>query len=233
MKKILTLAVVLMTTIALSAQEKKDVTKFLGIPVDGYKSEMISKLKAKGFTSTSHDKNVLEGEFNGKDVELHVVTNNNKVYRIMVADKNYVSETSIRIRFNNLLNQFENNSNYFGDSNNEYIADDENISYNINVKNKRYEVIFYQGFTPFIKELESTLEKKYGIKNPMDLLENENLSQSEKKIALEYTTSYIKDYLDNTLYNNKVWFMIDENYGKYRILMFYDNCYNQANGEDL
>ena len=111
MKKILTLAVVLMTTIALFAQEKKDVTKFLGIPVDGYKSEMISKLKSKGFTSTSRDKNILEGEFNGKDVELHVVTNNNKVYRIAVVDKNYTTETSIRIRFNTLLSQFETTQN--------------------------------------------------------------------------------------------------------------------------
>ena len=24
-----------------------------------------------------------------------------------------------------------------------------------------------------------------------------------------------------------------ERYGEYRILMFYDNCYNKANGEDL
>ena len=30
-----------------------------------------------------------------------------------------------------------------------------------------------------------------------------------------------------------VWFMIDERYGKYRLLMFYDNGYNQANGDDL
>ena len=27
---------------------QKEVTKFLGIPVDGFKSEMIQKLKAKG-----------------------------------------------------------------------------------------------------------------------------------------------------------------------------------------
>ena len=180
MKKILTLAVVLMTTIALFAQEKKDVTKFLGIPIDGYKSEMISKLKAKGFTSTSRDKNILEGEFNGQDVELHVVTNNNKVYRIMVADQNLVSETSIRIRFNNLISQFENNSKYFG-ADNEYIADDENISYNIDVKNKRYEASFYQ----------------------------------------------------NGDWNKSVWFMIADYYGIYGIIMYYDNCYNQANGEDL
>lgn len=230
MKKILTLAVVLMTTIALFAQEKKDVTKFLGIPVDGYKSEMISKLKAKGFTSTSRDKNILEGEFNGKDVELHVVTNNNKVYRIMVADKNYVSETSIRIRFNNLLNQFENNSKYIGDSN-KPISEDEDLDYEIRVKDKRYEAIFYQEVpetdsTAIQKELESVLEKKYGVKKV------EDLSEDKKMEASNYIQNYVYDLFSSAL-NRQVWFMIDERYGEYRILMFYDNCYNQANGEDL
>jgi len=33
--------------------------------------------------------------------------------------------------------------------------------------------------------------------------------------------------------NRPVWFRIAENYGKYYILMFYDNKYNEANGEDL
>ena len=214
MKKILTLAAVLMTTIALFAQEKKDVTKFLGIPVDGYKSEMISKLKAKGFTSTSY-KNILEGEFNGQDVNIHVVTNNNKVYRIMVADKNPVSETDIRIRFNNLLNQFENNSKYFG-TDNEYIADDENISYNITVKNKRYQAVFYQ------KSGSIDLEKKYGVTNPEDLPEDKKM---------EYFKNCINDFLD--MASRQVWFMIGEQYGKYYIQMYYDNCYNKANGEDL
>ena len=214
MKKILTLAVVLMTTLALFAQEEKDVTKFLGIPVDGYKSEMISKLKAKGFTSTSY-KNILEGEFNGQDVNIHVVTNNNKVYRIMVADKNPVSETDIRIRFNNLLNQFENNSKYFG-TDNEYIADDENISYNITVKNKRYQAVFYQ------KSGSIDLEKKYGVTNPEDLPEDKKM---------EYFKNCINDFLD--MASRQVWFMIGEQYGKYYIQMYYDNCYNKANGEDL
>ena len=48
MKKILSLAVLLAFSLAMYAQ--KDVTKFLGIPVDGTKSEMIKKLKEKGFT---------------------------------------------------------------------------------------------------------------------------------------------------------------------------------------
>lgn len=221
MKKILTLAVILMTTIALFAQEKKDVTKFLGIPIDGYKSEMISKLKAKGFTSTSRDKNILEGEFNGQDVELHVVTNNNKVYRIYLKDKNPSSESDIRIRFNNLISQFENNSKYFS-TDNEYIADDENISYNINIKNKRYQATFYQESGSIDKKTESDLEKKYGVTNPEDLPEDKKM---------EYLKNCINDFLD--MASRQVWFMIGEQYGKYYIQMYYDNCYNKANGEDL
>ena len=46
---------------------QQDVTKFLGIPVDGSKSEMIQKLKAKGYTSSPLDKDVLVGEFNADE----------------------------------------------------------------------------------------------------------------------------------------------------------------------
>lgn len=53
---------------------QKEVTKFLGIPVDGYKSEMIQKLKAKGYKYNSTT-DCLEGEFNGIDVGIMVVTN--------------------------------------------------------------------------------------------------------------------------------------------------------------
>ena len=181
MKKILTLAVVLMTTIALFAQEKKDVTKFLGIPVDGYKSEMISKLKAKGFTESTKINGCLEGELNGHDVYLGVETNNNKVCRIIVMYKDSHNQTNIRMHFNNLLHQFENNSKYIG-YNNEPISENENLVDEISVKNKRYNALFYQ----------------------------------------------------NGDRNKLVWFTIaHKNYNNYVIVIYYDNCYNQANGEDL
>ena len=73
----------LICSIALHAQN--DVTRFLGIPVDGTKYEMIQKLKAKGFQSTPFDKDVLTGEFNGTDVNIYVVTTNNKVGQSWVA----------------------------------------------------------------------------------------------------------------------------------------------------
>ena len=66
MKKLLCVTIALLCTAVLQAQEEeKDVTKFLGIPVDGYKPAMIEKLKAKGFTRSTWDKDALEGEFNG------------------------------------------------------------------------------------------------------------------------------------------------------------------------
>ena len=84
MKRILLIAFVLVISISLFAQ--KDITKFLGIPIDGFKPEMIQKLKEKGFVSSESDKSILEGEFNGIQVSVHVVTNNNKVCRIMLCD---------------------------------------------------------------------------------------------------------------------------------------------------
>ena len=87
---------------------QNEVTKFLGIPVDGYKSKMIQKLKTKGYKYNSTT-DCLEGEFNGKEVQIFVVTNNNKVYRIAVFDKNYTSETDIKINYNKLCSQFERN----------------------------------------------------------------------------------------------------------------------------
>ena len=59
---------------------QKDVTQFLGIPIDGSKSAMIQKLKAKGFKANSYNKDVLEGEFNGMDVNVHVATNGVSYY---------------------------------------------------------------------------------------------------------------------------------------------------------
>lgn len=105
MKKLLSITMLLISSLFVYAQQ--DVTKFLGIPVDGSKSEMIQKLKAKGYTSSQHNKEILVGEFNGTDVNIHIATNNNKVCRIMVCDANSIDEGGIRIRFNRLCEQFK------------------------------------------------------------------------------------------------------------------------------
>lgn len=221
MKKILSLAVLLAFSLAMYAQ--KDVTKFLGIPVDGTKSEMIKKLKEKGFTECSYDKDVLEGEFNGTDVQIFIVTNNNKVWRIAVADANTtMNEADIRIRFNNLCEQFKNNKKYTSFSSSDYtIPDDENISYEITVHNKRYEASFYQ--MPDSASMAQSVLSKY----PKEQLDS--LSEEEQKKVIRELASYAVEAASN----KSVWFMIAERLGGYYIAMYYDNEYNQAKGEDL
>ena len=150
MKRTILCVLLLLIAMTPSFAQEKDVTKFLGIPVDGTKAEMIAKLKEKGFTQVDYDEDViLEGQFNGTDVYIFVVANNNKVYRIMVSDKNKRSETDIKIRFNILCNQFNENNKYI--SLEDYtISEDEDISYQIRVKNKRYQAVFYQANNEFI-----------------------------------------------------------------------------------
>lgn len=219
MKKLLSITMLLISSLFIYAQQ--DVTKFLGIPVDGSKSEMIQKLKAKGYTSSPLDKDVLVGEFNGADVNIHVVTNNNKVYRIMICDVNNIDERAIQIRFNRLCERFVNNSKYSSLPLEEYmIPDDEDISYEITVHKKRYEAVFYQKTdeTFMAKQIEAAFPQytKEQLANPSEELRAE---------IVNFVTQYIS--------KKAVWFMINERLGKYCITMYYDNEYNNANGEDL
>lgn len=218
MKRIIITLVVAAVTLCANAQ--RDVTKFLGIPVDGSKSEMIQKLKAKGFKPTSHDKNILEGTFNGAKVHINIVTNGDKVCRLMVCDVNPVDIRSIKIRFNNLCPQFENNPKYisFGYK---LIPDDEDIAYEMIVKNKRYEATFCQ--KPILLTEPSELEKY--LKTKYNEVVWDNLT-SEQQAELT------KHSMEISL-KKPVWFVIEDYYGKYYIILFYDNEYNRANGEDL
>ena len=154
MRKFLTLLA--MIAISASVFAQKEVTKFMGIPVDGSPTEMVKKLKAKGFTTDEgymrdvkvglidwDGPEVLIGRFNGEKVLLGLLVEQNKVWRICISDKDSRDETQIKIRFNTLVRQFENNDKYvyFYE---QTIADDEDISYQMTVNKKQYEAVFGQ-----------------------------------------------------------------------------------------
>lgn len=180
MKRFLaTFLFVLMTIVAI-AQESNTI-KFLGIPVDGTKKEMISKLQAKGYEYDAYS-DALVGEFNGTDVIIFVHTVNNRVWRICIADENMNSdEANIKIRYNRLFEQLLNNGKYEG-AGGSTLGEGENISYEMSVHKKRYDAIF---------------------------------AFKDKSV------------------HGLVWYSIMEEYGKYGILMFYENLDNAANGDDL
>lgn len=235
MKKLLSVALMCLCSLVLYAQ--KDVTTFLGIPVDGTKAEMIEKLKAKGFTSHPYLEDILKGEFNGEDVLISVVTNNNMVYRIAVFDENTRDEAQIRIRFNTLCRQFQNNEKYMSGSDDQTIPEDEKIAYEMLVHNKQYEAVYLQ--RPIMNKMDTvalfkdlgSMSKKYEEKYTEDSLANMNEEQREN-VKDEIVENLVGIWTQR--WEKKcVWFKIQESYRQFRIIMYYDNEYNRASGEDL
>lgn len=212
---------------------QKDVTLFLGIPVDGTKADMIQKLKAKGFTYDA-TKDVLYGQFNGRNSNLYVAANNGKVYRIMVCDHDVISETDIRIRFNTLCRQFEQNKKYTPQNllGGYEIEESEDISYEMTIHNKRYQAAYYQvSEEDFEKSIDSFDVEKYMEENKNQYSEEKLKKLDEKELGR--TVVNLFDSMMKQFSHKSVWFMINEHYGKYYISIFYDNELNKANGEDL
>ena len=211
---------------------QQEVTKFLGIPVDGSKSKMIRQLKKKGFKRDFYYRDVLKGEFNGMESYLQVVTVKKKVRRIVVWDAYPVSDaTDIKIRFNTLCRQFQNNERYVPVmlEHDSFLPDDEDVAYEMSVNDKRYESGYYQlpdsmDYDAYLREIKSALTENYTIEQLADT--SEVFQKEMKKTILLHTYELLSKRV--------VWFAICKNdKGKYYISMYYDNEYNQADGEDL
>ena len=234
MKRLLSFVIGMFVMYTLVFGQSEGTLKFLGIPVDGSKSEMVAALKDKGFRYDSNS-GFLVGDFNGRESHIWVVENHGKVYRVVVFDANTSDEGQIRIRFNNLIHQFENsNGKYYYINQNDKIPEDEDISYEISVNNKQYSAEFIYNPLYGNDELRNRLVN--------EAVEEIKLSSEKKGITYE------EFYSDKDLYNQlvssvtdkiiqmskgSVWFKIFEHYGKYYIGLYYDNLLNAPNGEDL
>lgn len=233
MKKLLSFVIGILIMCSTVFGQSESTLKFLGIPVDGSKSEMIRTLKAKGFEYDS-ESDFLIGDFNGSDSHIGIVENHGKVYRVVVFDANICDAGEIRIRFNNLIHQFENsNGKYYYIVPNDMIPEDEDIHYEILVNKKQYIAEFI--YNPL-----------YGNDELRDRLINEAVEESEEAIK---NGKNIEFYSDKDNYDQlvssvvglkviqmskgSVWFKIFEHYGKYYIGLYYDNLLNKPNGEDL
>lgn len=225
-KLLLQLFMLLFSSSILYAQQ--DVTKFLGIPVDGSESTMIRKLRAKGFKYAFDDSNILSGRFNGEDVLIAFRSNNGKLWRVAVIENAQRDEMNIKIRFNDLCRQFMNTGRYVPAtlSTDFIIPEEEDISYGMAVENKRYQAVFYQlpeDTAALSDSIQAYLLSKYTEEELHNLTEKD-----ERRMAIETYS-----YLVAASLHKSVWFMINEQYGEYDISIFYDNECNKAKGEDL
>jgi len=226
------LSVIILLTCSLTTLAQKEIIKFMGIPVDGSKKDMIQKLKAKGL-EYDNEIDLLTGEFNGEKVNIFVATQSNRVWRIVVADAIERDEHDIKIRFNNLYDQFNNNPKYVPKlEDNDYISEDINLAYEIKVRNKRFDAGFMQMTNPknpqnAPEKIQQELTQKINEICPAE----EFIAKSEKEkeeITKEAAMSIVQEAAMRS-----VWFMISEKYGKFSLILFYDNEYNNAHGEDL
>ena len=227
----LVLALLMLLTLSLKAQFK-EVVRFMGIPVDGTEAEMISQLKTKGFTYDKEN-GYLEGRFNGEQVKVFVHTNGDLVDRVMVVSDIPVNETEIKINFNNLVRQFENNDRYLTIKDDQFIGADVDISYEMLVHNKRFEASYHQCYSK--DDLES-LKKWFNddYERLMDSFDKEEFGLSVDGDKDENINSILAMLQMAYAITNDVWFMIiEDSYNHYNISIFYDNLMNRPKGEDL
>jgi hypothetical protein len=119
-----------------------------------------------------------------------------------------------------LIQQFLNNKKYIH-INGEVIPESEDIQNGILNEKKRYQAVFGQLNSADTLAVRKKMLEKYTAEQLANL--------SPEKFKEEYL-----QVLYDIVEQRKVWFMIDGKYGDYRILMYYENGYNNpANGADL
>jgi len=99
------------------------------------------------------------------------------------------------------------------------------------VNNKIYQALFYQ-IPDWEKTDTAAVQEK--IRNGLlGKFTEEELQHPSEEFKNELQRIMLDFLTVNALTMKPVWFMIDKDYEQYRILMYYDNVYNQALGEDL
>lgn len=140
MKRIL--LALLLLTVFLAGCVQSNVTEFLEIPVEGSKSTMIRKLERKGFVY-DESQDWLEGEFNGAEVRIAFQTQNGKVWRLWIAEKNLLDASEIKTKYENLCKQFESSSKYSAISV-DPLPESEELEYEMAIHKKEYQARYTQ-----------------------------------------------------------------------------------------
>lgn len=108
------------------------------------------------------------------------------------------------------------------------IPEDEDISDQMLYEDKRYEALYFQVpeqvDTTYVQ---SKLQERLLAKYAEEELANPTTEMLEESLKAAFDIAF-------EIYEKKsVWFTINREGNRYCILMYYDNKYNEANGEDL
>lgn len=98
------------------------------------------------------------------------------------------------------------------------------------VNNKRFEAAFFQMSET---DKDTTGIAAYAKQKTFSRYAQEDLNNMSEQELLVLQYSLAIDWLESKSGKKSVWFMITELYGEYGIVLYYDNKYNESNGEDL
>lgn len=237
MKKILTTLLITLMSFAAVAQQFNTIS-FLGIPVEGSKSEVERRLKTeKGFYYEDADwekVGILTGNFNGYKVNVSIVEYNGSVERVMVAYPD-VSETQVKIQYNNLFHQLSKNEKYMYqvlDCSGE-LGEEEDISYEISVNSKQYQNVFMYPPWGTLNEMKRKISE---YEKPEDAINEKDVKDFVDATFTDGEPDETKLFLWVMQHSEgNVWFTISTGvrYGTYHILLFYENNKNKSHEDDL
>ena len=196
--------------------------KFVGIPIDGTKEQMIQALASNGFKHDSyHD--YLEGMFNGESVKLQISTNHGIVDRIKVIYP-YCSETNdTRVKYNTLLSRFNRNAKYVCVYPRAEVPANEGIYWKLSDNTKYYDAVYFYlhpevNAKQWVEDFKAEYQKRYN--KPLEGLSYEETEEAIFCLPMKVSAAV----------SGVVWFtMVDTNY----ININYINFKNRPRGEDL
>lgn len=204
---------------------KEETTRFLGIPVDGPKSEMIRKLQAKGYEYVSEE-DFFMGFYMGDPVYLFLQTVNDKVSRVIVYDIEQRTEEEIKYRFNSIYSRFAFNSRYerLG-KRNLVLTPDDKLAYEMKRHNYIHKAVFKQ---VKVDEGDADIAKAsapaVGV-HPVDMEQIKGDYRERRRRMHARAIGYVNRHT-NESYKSQVWFVITERFGKFGVVMLYDNVPN-------
>lgn len=238
MKKIV-FTLLMLLTLSLSAQND-GVIKFMGIPVDGSKSDMILKLKQKGFTY-DYENDIFSGKFDGESISGMIQTYNDKVYNIRFThDVTGFNKSVVIHKFNLFVSKYNFNEKYMSciefdkatKGIDTYQIDDyEDINYEMK-KGKVYRAQYYYKYEKDLSD--TTGYYQYKIET---ITKFSDLARSQGVNIDDYINEDTLQalFFMHRLEQDLVQFYIIEgmNYNTFLIMFDYYNRRNAPNGEDL
>lgn len=186
MKRILLLLFVVLFICDCIAQ--REVTEFMGIPVDGPIHEMKANLLKKGFVpAETLGNNIMTGEFNGRNVMLSIYGHKGQTYSVNVMI--HVSGVeNAKVLANLFYMQLSQSCKYLSAKGikDSFIADDEGGDRNIFLNAKAYYETFYQVFTDSddLSMFKGFVIKELGVDRPELLLPRER--EEALKLFMEF-----------------------------------------------